>query len=233
MRKVLKALGICILLVVSGCGMALWWAAQATQEVPEFYRVAVQNSVANVKENTEELKSKVEELSTNVARIGQWQATFTADQINAWFISDLATRFPNVLPKGTQDPRVLLEPGKVMVAARYQGKRFDSIISFDLDIRLTEEPNTLEIKVNRLRAGSLPIPISRFSSKITKATSNGKLNIRWVEQKGAPVAFVEIPSEHERYRQQPVIIEEFEVRSGELFLSGRTGIKPDESKQPD
>ncbi|MEZ6088368.1 MAG: hypothetical protein R3C05_10150, partial [Pirellulaceae bacterium] len=149
--------------------------------------------------------------------------TFTTDQINVWLASELSDQFPNVLPKGTEDPRVLVQDGKVLVAARYKRGRVDTVISFELYARLTDEPNVVALQIHHLRAGALPIPITHFSDRISKAASKGDLQVRWEIENEDPIALLTVPSEHDRYIKTPVIIEKLELHDGEVHLSGHTG----------
>lgn len=223
MRRLSKTLALVVVALAAGFGFVTWWVARATQQVPEFYQLAVQQPSQDLEQQKEELEARFEKLSKQVRRVGSWRVTFTSDQINAWLASELSDHFPDVLPVGTEDPRVMVQDGKVLVAARYKRGRVDTVISFELYARLTDEPNVVALQVHHLRAGALPIPINHFSDKISKAASRGDLQVRWEIEDENPIALVTVPSEHDRYVKTPVIIEKLELQEGEVFLSGHTG----------
>ena len=223
MRRLVKLVGYLIVIITIGIGVTAWWASSATQQVPEFYQTAVASVPANLDEQTQQLQDQVQHLSDQVGQVGNWQATFDTDHINAWLATELENQFRYVLPRGTQDPRVMLQDGKVLVAARYKSKRFDSVISFELHARLTDSPNVVALQVQRLRAGALPIPIRHFADKISFAAAMGDIMLRWEEEDGVPIALVTVPSEHDRYVEKPVVIETLDLCDGRVCLAGRTG----------
>ncbi|QDV59523.1 hypothetical protein Mal33_55580 [Rosistilla oblonga] len=232
MRRLLKTLGLVLVFIATGLGAFTWWAARAAQQAPAFYKTAVASAPLAL-QHKEELQAQFEQLSQQVQIVGDWHATFTTDQINAWLASELANQFPNVLPPGTEDPRVSVEDGKVIVAARYRRGRIDSVISFELHAQLTDEPNVIALQIHRLRAGALPIPLQHFSDKISIAASRGDLEVRWENEEDDLIALVTVPSEHDRYVETPVVIETLELLDGEIVLAGRTGAKAHTAWIPD
>lgn len=232
MRQLLKILGLTLGLIAIGLGSVAWWAARASQQVPAFYKTAVESAPLAI-QHKEALQAQFAQLSQQVRVVGNWHATFSSDQINAWLAAELSQQFPNVLPPGTEDPRVLLEEGKVIVAARYKRGRVDSVISFELQARLTDEPNVIALQIHRLRAGALPIPLHHFADKISFAASKGDLHVRWEREEDDLIALVTVPSEHDRYVETPVVIETLALLDGQVVLAGRTGPKAHTVWNPD
>ena len=89
-------------------------------------------------------------------------------------------------------------------------------------MNLTTEPNTLAIRVSKVRAGALPIPLKRFLAPITKAGADSDITLRWSQTDGDPVALVTVPHQHEDYSHREIYLESIEMRDGEVVLAGRT-----------
>lgn len=223
MQRLLKRLAVSAGLVLLISIFALWWAANRASRIPKFYEDAKSRMPADVQAASTQLQNLVIDLQERVQHRGDWAATFTEPQINAWLDRELPHEFPAVLPCGVESPRVAMEDEKLRVAARYRSKRFDWVISFSLQARLTDQPNVLAVEVSDLRAGDLPLPIRQFRKHISNSAAKGGLEVRWSEEEGNPIALVTIPSDHDRYVAKPVIIESLKLSSGEISLAGHTG----------
>lgn len=219
LRGTLVALG-CI--AVSGVAMA-WWAVQKTQQVPEFYTRATKQLPTDLVAASKELQQDVEQLQDAASQLGSWQATFTEEQINAWLVQHLPDEFPKVLPAGVDNPRIVIEDGRVLAAARYTNSRIDTVVSFELKVELTEHANVLAVRIEQLRAGSLPMPLQSFLRGISREAAKGDIAVVWDMDDAGPVALVRVPSEHSKFKRTPVIIEAVVLQNGHLSLAGHTG----------
>jgi hypothetical protein len=227
-KRISIALGL--LLLIGVCGG--WWAVQQTQHVPEFYARATDMLPESTVEASRHLTAEVEQLQTDVAKIGSWHASFSAGEINAWLIEELPKKFPQLLAKGASEPRIVIENDRLLAAVRYRNGRIDTVISCELEVELTEQPNMLALRVTHLKAGALPIPLSKFLQGISKEAAKGDIDIRWDATDSGPVALVTVPSEHPRYVSSPVIVESVQLVAGSLILSGHTGPLAHESYKP-
>ena len=106
------------------------------------------------------------------------------------------------------------------------------MISCELVVELTEQPNMLALHVTDLRAGALPLPLSKFRRGISAEAAKGGVDIRWDETESGPTALVNVPSEHPGYVRKPVIVESVQLLEGSLMLSGHTGPLAHESYSP-
>ncbi len=202
-----------------------YWAYRQTLAVPDFYQRARAAVPADPQKVSRQLEQQVERLQEDVQREGGWRAEFTDEQINAWLVSVLPGEYPRLLPKGVDDPRVVIETNKILAAARYKNKHIDTIVSFELKIELTEQPNVLAVRMENLRAGALPLPISRFATGISREAAKSDIEVLWDKESltDSPVALVTVPSDHKSYVHTPVIIESVGLNDGVLSMSGRTG----------
>jgi plasmid stabilization system protein ParE len=215
-----------VVLLVIGAGLAGRWAWQATRKVPDFYRqaVAVEIDPQQAERVSRELETEVEQLTDNMGRAGRWRATFSEREINAWLIHQLPQEFSRAMPKGVEDPRVAITEEGLRVAARYRGKRIETVVSCRLEVQLTEEPNLLAIHIRDLKAGALPLPLSRFVDHVSRRAARDGLQVRWDTDGGdQPIALVSVPSEHPRFVCTPVVVESVRIGEGEVTLSGQTG----------
>ena len=228
MRYWLKIVSGILVLVLITAGIAGILLFQASQSVPDFYEQALNQDSAESIVAGEQFERSVLSLTNDLQTHTHWQATFTADEINGWLTADLPAQFPGVLPRSVREPRVALDEGEAQLACRVESKRLSAIVSFDLAIFLTENPNELAIRVNGARAGSVPVPIKDFLNKVTNAARRAKLQIHWTHDGGVPTALVKIPSHHKDLKRG-VLVESLELRPGELFLAGRSE-EPEDSQ---
>lgn len=219
----------CLTVVVSGFG---WWALQQTKHVPDFYAQATGRSSQPDAFASRQMEAGVQQLQDDAAKIGFWKAAFSDRQINAWLQSELPLKFPRLLSGGAQDPRIVIREGKLLAAARYQKGRIDTVISCELDVQLTEEPNILALRIRNLRAGSLPLPLEQFLHNVSREAAMGDLSIQWDQTDDGPVALVRVPSEHPSYAVSPVIVEWVDLTSGAIVLSGHSGPLAESTYRP-
>ena len=208
-----------LLALVSGAALVLY---SASRHQPQFYTQALRVEPELQREAGDELEKNVLELHNTARNEGLWQAVFTEAQINGWLAADLPEKFPHILPTGTNEPRVSIDSDRIKIACRYRRGKVNTIISFDLIVNLTSETNTLAIRVSKVRAGALPVPLKRLLTPITKACARSNITLRWSQIDGDPVALVTIPHQHVDYAHREIYLESFEMRDGEIALAGRT-----------
>lgn len=222
-RLIKRLILVSVLLAVSVAATARW-AHHQSQKVPEFYERAIESPPSvNLAQSSEQLEANVQQLQDDVAQVGRWEATFSAEQINAWLIEQLPQRFPMLKTRGLQDPRIVIEDGVLKVAARFKDDRLDAVLSCELSVRVTDHPNRLAITVHAIRAGALPLPISQFKERIKKITSKTMMNLQWETRDGQTVALVDVPSEYPGHIDKSVVIEAIELSEQQLKIGGQTG----------
>lgn len=163
-------------LIASSVVLGLLWIVflglyKAAQQEPAFYQQAMQVTAGEYGEAGEELEQSVLDLHNDVRNPGTWEAVFTEEQINGWLVAEMPDKFPNVLPQGTEEPRVAIGPDAIQVACRFDNGKLNTVISMVLDVDLTTDTNTLAVRVSKLRAGALPVPLKQFLDKISMAAS--------------------------------------------------------------
>ncbi len=204
--------------------VVVYWAHRQSKQVPEFYERAIElPPPEQVAKSSKRMEADVQQLQDDLGHSGQWDATFEKSQINAWLVNQLPQKFPQLSKKGLQDPRIVIEDDCVKAAARFKDHRLDAVISCELRVQLTDQPNRLAISVSRLRAGALPLPISQFQEKVRKLMEKAKFELQWETRDGEPVAIIDVPREYPGRIKEDVVIESIELEDKLLRVAGRTG----------
>jgi hypothetical protein len=232
MRRWTKRIAFALAILLLVGTVAGFWAVRQTKVVPEFYAQAKQRLPVKTYEASQRLQHDVEKFQSDVGRLGSWNAAFSDAEINAWLLEELPKRFPRLLARGVKDPRIVIEDDRVLVAAHYKDKRFDTIISFEVAVELTEEANMLALRLKNLRAGALPMPLSNFLKGITREAARGDIDVKWDMTQSGPIALVNVPREHAGYVASPIIVESVQLVDGVLLLAGHTGTLAEKSFTP-
>lgn len=214
---------ISLVVLLATLGGSYGWVIQRTQVVPEFYQQAVEQSHRDLDAVVASLQEEVCQLQGDASRLGSWAAEFTDEQINGWLIQQLKLEFPKLLPRGVEDPRIVIEDGKFLAAARFRNQHIDTVISLEILVSLTEQPNVMAIQLHNLKAGDLPLPVAHFVTRISQEAAKSNLEIQWETHPSGPIALVTIPSDHPGYLHSPVIVESIRLTAGMLSLAGNTG----------
>ena len=222
--------GALLLIAVLATG---FWAHRQTQKVPEFYQRAISvTPTTDIATSSRELDENVEQLQSQATQAGCWQATFEAEQINAWLIDQLPHRCPKLVAKGLKDPRVVIDQDELLAAVRIQNTRLDAVVSCELKVQLTDQPNRLAITVEAIRVGALPIPISQVKQRITKFASQMGLTLQWQHDGDQSIVLVDLPDRYETESKESVMIESIALSENQINISGRTGDVDSISFQP-
>lgn len=200
-----------------GVGLLAWgfWAAR---RVPPFYAAAVAVPVEVQREASDRLLESAAALASNVQKNGQWQAIFTTDQINGWLATELNETFPGLLPDYIADPRVTVGPDGVMFGCRYLKGNVETVISLKAELYINES-NVLKVRLSHARAGAFPLPLGNILEGITRAATDAKMQLSWLQADGDPVAVVRLHAADDKafYR-----LEKLQLGEGEVFVAGYT-----------
>lgn len=209
---------LAVILIAAGSA----YVYRATQQVPDFYSEALVIDPPQASASGEILEEQVFAFTNQVKKPRRWSLRLTERQINGWLASDLQEKFPDVLPKTIEEPRVALRKKSLLVGCRYKGQNLNSILAVSLDCFLVEgEPNVVGIQLHDATAGLLPIPISQILREIDTYAAKADIPIRWQQRDGDPVALVTIPSEGPDINGE-IRIDALELKDGEILLSGET-----------
>ncbi len=227
--RILLLMILVVVAVLLAGGTWVWWALH---RVPDFYSKTVFVPPETLRPASNQMLRNTAALTSDLQRkSGQWQAVFTAEQINGWLAVDVPQNHPKSIPPSMSDPRVAIEPGKLTIAARYAGDIGESVISLETDIFLPKDrPDTIAIRIRALRAGAVPIGIKKIVDGLTHSATESEWDLRWRQLDGDPVAYLS-PTPREGQRQV-WHIDTLELRANEIFIAGHTGEKSGSQEEP-
>ncbi|MCC6123373.1 MAG: hypothetical protein IT426_00270 [Pirellulales bacterium] len=204
--------GVLLLLLIG-----LYWASRYE---PPFYRQAHAADPANREKRSEEMLRKVLALQNHFKREGEWEAVFTAEQINGWLAHDFRRNHPQALPPEFREPCVAIESRQMQLACRYEKGPTASVLCLAVE-PYVPEPNVLALKIVRARAGLLPLPLGDVLDGISEAVRGTSCTIDWKQVEGNPVALIAFPTP-DKQGELAVTIKTVKLRDGEIFISGST-----------
>ncbi|HWA97178.1 MAG TPA: hypothetical protein VG713_01735, partial [Pirellulales bacterium] len=168
----------------------------------------------------DELLAQATALVSTARKRGEWKAAFSADQINGWLAVDVPENYPDLLGPEISEPRIRLEPHHATVACHYARGKISTVVSLDVEASMVE-PNVLAVRIDRLRAGAMPLPLSTVVNGLTRLAADLEVPLRWSKSEGSPTALITLPSMFDDDGTQ-YEVESVEVRDGKLYLAGRT-----------
>ena len=160
------------------------------------------------------------QLNNEVREGPRWELIVRDEQINGWITSDLPRKFPEALPDDVQEPRVAFQEGKVLVACRLSTPISTTVLSLEMEPYLTDQPQQIAIRITRLRAGRLPLPLKRTLERLSAAAAKAGLGLQSSQDAGKPVAVVRLPTDSGKPPRN-VALESLQVQNGQLSAHGR------------
>lgn len=158
------------------------------------------------------------QLRNDISSEPTWEAVFSDEEVNAWLADDLVTHFADQLPPEVSEPRVLFESGRVILAFRLDGGPFSSVITVVARPRIPAE-NTVELTLEKIRAGILPVPADRVLDRIIERGRIYGVDADWQKVDGYPVVQLRYTPDLNR---DDVRLEDVDVRAGRIRLAGRS-----------
>jgi hypothetical protein len=222
MRKLVRRLVVGAALFAVLVAATLWGVYQASRQAPEFYRQALHPPREALDEGSQQFERQALALHNQLRHAGGWEVRFTQDEINGWLAADFPAKFPRALPPGISDPRIAIDGTTVRLALHYQRGSVDTVVSLVGDAWLTDQPNEIAVRIAGARAGLVPVPLANFLQEITERTARAGLPLRWSEAKGAPVAIIRLPLDHDNAQHRRVLLERLQFTAGTLLVAGRT-----------
>lgn len=226
MKKILliSVVAAAALLILAALGLLILW--RTSQIVPDFYAETLAIDPAEQRTASDTMIQKATVLVSDVQRTGRWEALFSEQEVNAWLAIDLEENHRRSLPSEVNGPRVAIEPGDLRMACRTRRAGIETVLSISLDVYLVE-PGVLGIRIRRVRAGAIPLPLADVLELIRDVGERQGLHIRWQQAEGDPVAIVRINPVVKG--DKLVLIDSLELAEGEIYLSGSTE-KPSKSR---
>lgn len=210
-----------LIVILGGGGIGLYSVLHAEPDV--YARAEVPPGEQRVLES-HKFEQKAFDL-INEIQFGDYEAEFTAAQINSWLAEDfIETNLAKQLPNEISDPRISFEPGRIFIAFRYGGDTVNTVVSIQAKVWMVKrEINVVALEIEKLRAGVLPLTPKVLQDHITEWCRGQNVDVQWYRNEGNPVAILRF--QYDR-REPSVQLQELELREGSIHLRGRS-LDPD------
>jgi hypothetical protein len=215
-------LGLGILLLVTGsvsAGLVL-----LIRNDPDYYLRCAIPPGEERQRHSREFQSEFASLLTHCLNHydEQWTDQFTQEQINSYFEEDFVPSgmMETVLPEGVRAPRIAIEPDKIRLAFRYGKGAWSTIISIDIRVWLTKEPNVVALELKSLHAGALPISAQSLLEQLSETAQQHHIEVTWYRHRnGNPVALLRFQADRPRPTVQ---LCRLELRKGLIVIGGQS-----------
>jgi len=86
--------------------------------------------------------------------------TIPDECLNRWLAarSEIWPGLANALPRHLADPFIVFEPGRIVLAVRYEDAGLSSVLSLAVGLKIDKDRGAIHVRVEDLRAGYLPVP---------------------------------------------------------------------------
>ena len=214
--RLIVVLGLTFLLGIATCFFAVY---RASQSVPDFYQEALVIEIEAARKAGDELEHQIFSAQNQFEDSAAWQLVLTDEQINGWLSTDLNEKFPQLLPTEASEPRVNFVDGQVQIACRINTSKLSTVLSVTIEAYLTDCPNEIAIRFHKVRAGSLPVPLTELLDEISTSGHGVGILVRWTQQAGDPVALIELPTERNE-RRRGVVLKQLCIFEGRIEMLG-------------
>ena len=185
---------------------------------PAFYRKLAVMPPERRKAEAKKFVAQSLQLRNDIVNEPRWEAVFSDDQVNSWLEEDLVAHFADQVPAGVHEPRVAFEVDRVHLGFQLDQGPVRSVVSVSARLRVTS-PNELELTVESIRAGIVPIPSEKLLERITDQARSRGLDVRWERDGDARIAYVKYTPDP---RRRDVVLERLQVLDGQIRLAGRS-----------
>jgi hypothetical protein len=219
-RPIVLTIGI-VLLVLAVVLVVFY---RASQHVPEFYREALAAEPQAQAQAADTMFRKATSLNNDVQRVGQWQAVFTAEEINGWLAVELprlAREQPDLLPTAVHDPRVAIDPDGVTVAARLDRGGFSSVVALKLDVYVSEA-SSLVLRIRKVRVGAVPWSPRQVLDTVVEAARRAQRPVKLSHEGSDPIVLVPLSAFAREMPGKRLQVDTVKLESGKICVAGTT-----------
>jgi hypothetical protein len=185
---------------------------------PRFYRAMVHVPRERRAREARQFEAQSLQLRNDICNEPAWEAIFSDEEVNAWLAESLVTHFADQLPPEVREPRVVFEVDRVTLAFQLDQNAISSVITVVARPRV-REANVLELTLEKIRAGLLPLPADQSLDRITEHARARGLDARWERVNDLPVAIIRFVPNANR---DDVRLEQVQIRRGQIRLAGRS-----------
>jgi hypothetical protein len=215
-NKTKRLLWVGIFLGILAALPAGMWLSLTYQ--PSYYTAMVLQSREQRQGKARKFVAQSLQLRNDICNEPTWEAVFSDQEVNAWLAEDLVSHFADQLPPEVQEPRVLFELDRIILAFQLRQGGVQSVITVVARPRVPEG-NTVELTLEKIRAGILPVPPDNVLDRIVEYARFHGIDVEWARREGYPVVLIRYTP---NLRRDDVQLEEVQIRSGQLRLAGRS-----------
>ena len=149
-------------------------------------------------------------------------ATFTVDDLNAFFIENLGPkgRLTELLPKGFHSPRVAIDGDRLKIGVKYGEGFWSTVVWLELKVWLVaDQTNMAAVEVCSLKAGGLPFGSQTILDKIADVARDSSIDVTWYRNKSNPVGVFRFFSKQPQATSQVLTLD---VKDGRIMVAGRS-----------
>jgi hypothetical protein len=164
-------------------------------------------------------------LTVDYAGGGDWESTFTADELNA-FLREDEDHVMLLRPKweGFTDPRVSVQGDRLLVGGRVGRGLFSAVVSVEVRAWLVkDEPNTFAVELVSVKAGSLPWFKRWLMDRMSAFAVKHQAELTWYRGAANPVAVCRLKANQD---QPDLTLTAVTIADGRLTIGGRGLIGP-------
>jgi hypothetical protein len=195
---------------------AIVWLSLTYQ--PSYYRAMTRASRAGRADQAKKFVAQSLQLRNDICNEPAWEAVFSDEEVNAWLAEDLITHFADQLPPEVDEPRLLFEFDRITLAFQLHQRGIHSVITVVARPRVPEG-NTVELTLEKIRAGILPVPADNFLDRIIDYARSHGVDVQWSRKDGYPVVVMRYTPNLDR---EDVRLEEVQIGNGQIRLAGRS-----------
>lgn len=213
---------VALALLLTAAGSAVGGLLYAAKRTPEFYAAAHRPNDFDTHERSARLLTRVVDLQNDIRAKEEWGDTFTADDINAFFIENLGPkgRLTESLPKGFHSPRVAIEGDRLFLGVKYREGFWSGVVWLELKVWLVaEQTNVAAVEVCNLKAGGLPFGSQSILDKIAEVAREQSIDVTWYRNGRNPVGLFKFFAKQPRATSQILTLE---VKDGKMVIAGRS-----------
>jgi len=199
---------------------------QAAQAPPAYYADIIKaEETVDTKQRhdqAEVLVGDLVQLRNDLANEPEWTLRVTDAVLNAWLGEHQLNEMVQEMPAEVSQPRIRFEIEKMKLAFRWAGKPLESVISLSIKPSCIST-NQIQIVIDKVQAGLLPVSWTRFQNEITDAIVQNGQKVEWKTVDGQPAVVLTIAP---RMDSRAIEIEKITVLDGEMRVTGKSQKKP-------
>jgi hypothetical protein len=211
-------LGFLAVILVGGTGAGVFGLVR---HEPDFYLKKAFPPGIERKQRSGEFVEGFLQFCTEVREYQEWHASFKEECVNSYFDEQFVTSglAEKVLPEGITVPRIAIEDDQFRLAFRYRLGPVSTIISIDMRMWLTKEPNVVALELQGLHAGSLPIAAQSLLEQVSETARQNNIEVTWYRHRGNPVALLRFQADQDH---PTVRLDHLVLHKGLLEIHGRS-----------